>query len=298
MKNKVIRALANEGRINIIVAKTTQLSEIARQKHDMWPTATATLSRVMSMASIMSVQLKNTKEKISIHINGGGELGTIIVDANQKGDIRGFVANPHVHYQYNDTKKLAVGIAVGKNGILTVTKDLGLKEKFSGQVALQTGEIGEDFAYYYAVSEQIPSLVALGCLVDVDNSVIASGGILIQLLPDATEEDIVYCEKIATELGNVSSIFKNQEPEDVIKKLFSNAQLLEEKEVRFQCSCEDATMKRALLTLTKQERLQLIEEDHGAEMTCHFCNKKYYFDEKALIELEQFVEKFGSEVEN
>ncbi len=291
--NKLIRGLACNDRVSVMLVSTTQMSEEARKRHDMWPTATATLSRVMSMASMMGMQLKNKKEKISIQINGGGEIGTVLVDCNGDGDVRGFVSNPHVHYQYNDTGKLAVGVAVGKNGLLTVTKDLGLKEKFSGQVELQTGEIGEDFAYYYAVSEQIPSLVALGCLVDVDNSVIASGGILIQLLPDATEEDIVKIEALAEQLKKVSSIFKEHSVEEVANMLFDDFRLLEEKEARFKCSCDKATMKRALLTLSKEERMKLIEEDHGAELICHWCNQDYQFSEQELLDLESFVEQYS-----
>lgn len=291
--NKLIRGLACNDRVSVMLVSTTQMSEEARKRHDMWPTATATLSRVISMASMMGMQLKNKKEKISIQINGGGEIGTVLVDCNGDGDVRGFVSNPHVHYQYNDTGKLAVGVAVGKNGLLTVTKDLGLKEKFSGQVELQTGEIGEDFAYYYAVSEQIPSLVALGCLVDVDNSVIASGGILIQLLPDATEEDIVKIESLAEPLKKVSSIFKEHSVEEVANMLFDDFRLLEEKEARFKCSCDKATMKRALLTLSKEERMKLIEEDHGAELICHWCNQDYQFSEQELLDLESFVEQYS-----
>lgn len=291
--NKLIRGLACNNRVSVMLVSTTQMSEEARKRHDMWPTATATLSRVMSMASMMGLQLKNKKEKISIQINGGGEIGTVLVDCNGDGDVRGFVGNPHVHYQYNDTGKLAVGVAVGKNGLLTVTKDLGLKEKFSGQVELQSGEIGEDFAYYYAVSEQIPSLVALGCLVDTDNSVIASGGILIQLLPDATEEDIVKIESLAESLKKVSSIFKEYSVEEVANQLFDDFRLLEEKEVRFKCSCDKAIMKRALLTLSKEERMKLIEEDHGAEIICHWCNQDYQFSEQELVDLESFVEQYA-----
>lgn len=293
MKNKLIRGLACNGRVNVFIVDTTQLSNEAQRKHDMWPTATATLSRVMSMAAIMGSQLKNKKEKISIQIQGNGEIGSIFVDVNGNGEVRGFVGNPHVHYQYNDTGKLAVGVAVGKQGMLSVTKDLGLKDKFTGQVALQTGEIGEDFAYYYAVSEQIPSLVALGCLVDTDNTVISSGGVLIQLLPDALEEDIVKCESLAQPLANVSSMFKNQTVEEIANTLFSDFEKLDEHEVVFHCQCDKSTMKRALLTLSKEERKTLIEEDHGAELTCHWCNTQYQFSEAELIELERFVEQFA-----
>lgn len=290
--NKLIRGLACEGRVSVMVVDTTNMSNEAQKRHDMWPTATATLSRTMSIASMMGAQLKNKKEKISIQIKGDGEIKSVYVDVNGEGHVRGFVGKPHVHYQYNDTGKLAVGVAVGRNGILTVTKDLGLKEKFSGQVELQSGEIGDDFAYYYAVSEQIPSLVALGCLVDVDNRVISSGGILIQLLPDAKEEDIVKCEALADTLKQVSSMFKDQTVEEIANQLFEDFTLLEEKEVTFKCSCEKSTMKRALLTLEKEERMKLIEEDHGAEIICHWCNEKYHFSEEELIELEKFVEQY------
>ena len=191
MKDGLIKALACDKRVRIYLCATTALVDEARKRHDLWPTASAALGRTLSVGVMMGSMLKSDKEQLTIQINGNGPIGTIMVDAYSDGHVRGFVGEPHVHYQYNDTGKLAVGIAVGKDGYLEVIKDFGMKDNWSGKVALQSGEIGEDFAYYFTVSEQTPSAVSLGVLVNPDHQVQAAGGLLIQMMPDATEEDIV-----------------------------------------------------------------------------------------------------------
>ena len=196
MTDYIVRATAADGQIRAFAAYTKDVVEEARKRHDCWPTAAAALGRVLTIGSIMGSMQKNQDEKLTIQINGGGPIGTILVDCFPDGNVRGFVSDPHVHMTYNDTGKLAVGIAVGKEGTLKVIRDLGMKDDFAGTVNLQTGEIGDDFAYYFTVSEQTPSAVSLGVLVDTDNSVIAAGGLLIQMLPDAIEEDIEKVEAI------------------------------------------------------------------------------------------------------
>ncbi len=283
MKNRLLKALARDGRVRIYICDTTQLVQEAKDKHDLWPTASATLGRVLSVAAMMGANLKSTKEKLGITINGGGPIGTIMADAYADGGVRGFVAEPHVHYQYNDTNKLAVGVAVGKQGYLEVKKGMSLKDDFNGQVALQTGEIGDDFAYYFALSEQSPSVVSVGVLVETDNNIISSGGLLIQMMPDASEEDIVATESIVGELKPMSELLQEGKSlEDILHSLYDDVKILAETEPRFKCQCSEGKMRAAISTLANDDIQAMIEEDKGCDIHCQFCNNSYHFDEKAL----------------
>ena len=185
MKDYLVRGIVNSKNCRVFACTTTNLLEEARLKHGLWPTASAALGRTMSATLMMGAMNKN-KEKLTVNINGGGPIGTVLAVTNSDGKIKAFVANPEVHYQYN-SGKLAVGVAVGNEGTLQVIKDMGLKEPFVGTVPLQTGEIGDDFSYYFVVSEQTPSVVSVGVLVNDTNEILASGGFIIQLLPEATE---------------------------------------------------------------------------------------------------------------
>lgn len=288
MKDELVKALVCGERVRVIVNSTTNLCEEARKRHDCWPTAAAALGRVLSIGSIMGSMQKNEHEKVTIQINGGGPIGTILVDCFPNGNVRGFVSDPHQFYTYNDTGKLAVGVAVGKEGTLKVIKDLGLKDDFSGTVQLQTGEIGDDFAYYFTASEQVPSAVSLGVLVEPDNAVSAAGGMLIQLLPNALEEDIIKIEKILKTLKPMSEmIHEGKTPEQIILETFEDAHILSHQDIKFECPCSKEHMKEALMTLTQEERQKMIEEDHGCEIVCHWCNTRYQFTEDELQALEQ-----------
>ena len=218
----------------------------------------------------------------------------MLVDAYSDGHVRGFVSNPHVHYQYNDTGKLAVGIAVGKEGTLEVIKDLGMKENWSGTVELQSGEIGDDFAYYFTVSEQTHSAVSVGVLVDTDNHIISAGGLIVQMMPDATEEDIRKCEEVLSKLQPMSTLIRDKDSlEDILHEMFDDVKILSSQDICFKCHCSKATMKRVLTTLSKEERMKMIEEDHGCEITCNFCNERYHFSEEELRDLESFIETYA-----
>ncbi|MEG1732882.1 MAG: Hsp33 family molecular chaperone HslO [Longicatena sp.] len=287
-----MKALTCEGRVRVFICSSTNLVEEARQRFDMWPTSAAALGRTLSIASIMGSNLKSEQEQLTIKINGGGAIGTIMVDAYSDGHVRGFVSDPHVLLQYNDSGKLAVGQAVGNNGTLEVIKDLHMKENWSGTVALQSGEIGDDFAYYYTLSEQTPSAVSLGVLVDSDYSILASGGLLIQMMPDAQEEDITYIEKIVANMKHISTYIKEFDSlEDILHDLFEEVNILSKQDIEFRCGCDASIMKRVLTTLSKKERLAMIEEDHGCEITCNFCNEKYQFSEQELLDLERFLDQ-------
>lgn len=294
MKDYLVKALACEERVRIYICASTQLVEEAKMRFDLWPTSAAALGRTLSVASMMGSMLKSSKEQLTIRINGGGPIGTILVDAYHDGHVRGFVSDPHIMLQYNDTGKLAVGHAVGANGYLEVVKDLNMKENWSGTVALQSGEIAEDFAYYFTASEQTPSAVSLGVLVNPDNTIQAAGGMIIQMLPDAKEEDIVKVEQALSKMKQMSTMINESESlEQILETYFDDVKILTTQDIAFQCHCDRARMKRVLSTLAKEELRAMIEEDHGCEITCNFCNEHYFFDEEELKELEGFLAQYG-----
>lgn len=294
MKDYLVKALACEDRVRIYICASTQLVEEAKQRFDCWPTSAAALGRTLSVASMMGSMLKSSKEQLTIRINGGGPIGTILVDAYHDGHVRGFVSDPHIMLQYNDSGKLAVGHAVGNQGYLEVVKDLNMKENWSGTVALQSGEIAEDFAYYFTASEQTPSAVSLGVLVNPDNSIQAAGGMIIQMLPDAREEDIVKVEQALAKMPQMSTmIAENESLEAILHTYFDDVKILTIQDICFKCHCDRAAMKRALSTLSKEEREAMIAEDHGCEITCNFCNEHYTFSEEELIDLGDFLDKYG-----
>lgn len=285
MKDYLVRGIVNSKNCRVFACSTTQLLEEARQKHGLWPTASAALGRMMSATFMLGAMNKN-KEKMTVTINGGGPIGTMLATTNSDGKIKAFVGEPQVHYTYNDTGKLAVGLAVGNQGTLQVIKDMGLKEPFVGTVPLQTGEIGDDFSYYFMVSEQIPSVVSLGVLVDDTNEILSSGGFIIQLLPDATEEDIAYIEDKMKDFPPVSSlIHEGKTPEEILKMVFDDVEILDSQDLFFECDCSKEKMSQTLMTIGKDEIQSMIDEDHGCEMICHFCNTKYQFSEDELKEL-------------
>lgn len=285
MKDYLVRGIVESKNCRVFACRTTNLVEKARVAHDLWPTASAALGRMMSVTLMMGAMNKN-KEKMTITINGGGPIGTMMTSTNSDGKIKGFVSEPHTHYTYNDSGKLAVGVAVGKEGTIQVIRDMGLKEPFVGTSALMTGEIGDDFAAYFNVSEQTPSVVSVGVLVDETNEVLSSGGFIIQLLPDATEEDIEYIEDILNGFPAVSYLINNgKTPEDILKMIFEDVTILDRQDLFFECDCSKDRMKEALMTIGVKELEEIINEDHGCEMTCHFCNTHYQFSEEELTEL-------------
>lgn len=294
MKDYLVKALACEERVRIYICASAQLVEEAKMRFDLWPTSAAALGRTLSVASMMGSMLKSSKEQLTIRINGGGPIGTILVDAYHDGHVRGFVSDPHIMLQYNDTGKLAVGHAVGTNGYLEVVKDLNMKENWSGTVALQSGEIAEDFAYYFTASEQTPSAVSLGVLVNPDNTIQAAGGMIIQMLPDAKEEDIVKVEQALAKMKQMSTMINESESlEQILETYFDDVKILTTQDITFSCHCDRASMKRALSTLSKEDLQAMIEEDHGCEITCNFCNEHYFFNEEELKELEGFLAQYG-----
>lgn len=294
MKDSLVKAIALNGKVRIYAVKSTELCEKARLQHDLWPTSQAALGRIMSIGTIMAAMLKNEDEKILININGGGAIGTCMVECCGNGNVKGFVGDNEIYLKYNDSNKLAVGLAVGTNGFLKVTKVMGMKNNFTGQVALQSGEIGDDFAYYFTVSEQTPSAVSVGVLVNTDYSCKAAGGLLIQILPDATEEDILAVEEVVGKLKPVSTLIdEGLSPEEIIKMYFEDAEILEEKPVQWHCDCSKDRFKGALTTIASSDLEEMIQEDHGCEVKCEYCNQLYKFDEEELNFILEFKRSCG-----
>ena len=291
--NEVLIGTALDDKVRIYCLNSTNLVEKTRLLHDLWPTASAALGRVESVVAIMASLLKGDDEKIVVSINGGGPIGTILVEAKGNGDIRGFVSNNEVYLKYDNSDKLAVGLAVGTDGYLSVSRNMGLKESFTSKVKLQTGEIGDDFAYYFAVSEQTLSVVSVGVLVEVDYSIKAAGGLLIQLLPNHTEETIVQVEELLKRLKPISSLIdEGYSSEEIMNDLFDDVKILGKKEIRWNCDCSKERFRAALSTLDVNDLKEMIKEDHGAHIKCEFCNSEYEFNEDDLKNIVEFKRGF------
>ncbi|GGH87969.1 33 kDa chaperonin [Pullulanibacillus pueri] len=289
MNDYVVKALACDGNVRVQAIRSTEMVGEAQRRHHVWPTASAALGRTMTAATMLAVQLKGD-DKLTVTIEGGGPVGAIIVDANAKGETRGYMSNPQVHFDLNQQGKLDVARAVGTNGYLSIVKDLGLKEDFTGRVPLVSGEIGDDFTYYLARSEQIPSSVGVGVLVNPDNSIKAAGGFLIQLLPGVEDDIITKVENRLKEIPTVSQMVdQGLSPEEMLIRIFGedDVKFLDKLPVKFQCKCSREALSNAIAGLGKEEIKEMIEEDKGAEATCHFCNEVYKFSEEDLRDLYQ-----------
>lgn len=240
----------------------------------------------------MGAMLKGD-DKLTIKIDGGGPIGTILVDSNAKGEVRGYVTNPHVHFDLNQHGKLDVAKAVGKNGMLTVVKDLGLRDFFTGQVPIVSGELGEDFTYYFASSEQVPSSVGVGVLVNPDNTILAAGGFIIQLMPGTEEKTIDQIEKRLRTIPPVSKMVESGlTPEEILEELLGkgNVKVLETLPVAFVCRCSRERIADALISLGAQEIQDIIDKEGHAEASCHFCNETYHFSKEELQQLKQIAD--------
>ena len=287
-KDGIVIASAMNGQIRIHAARTTELVEAARIAHQCMPTSAAALGRTLTVTAIMASDLKNENEKIVAVINGHGPSGTILAQAGGNGDVRGFIGDPGLYYAREDGH-LDVARAVGTNGTLTVTRDMGLKDTFSGVSALQSGEIGDDFAYYFAISEQTPSVVGVGVLVDTDLTIKAAGGLIYQLMLGAGEEAISKCEQVAAHMKPVSVLIEEgNDLEDIIKMYFEDAVILDHRDVRWHCGCSREHFFSALLTLKESDLQEMIDDGEGAEIRCQYCNSVYRYDTE---DLKQVLEK-------
>lgn len=287
MSDKLIKALAFNDEIRMYVVDGTDMVAEAQRRHDSWNTATAALGRSMIATTLLATGEKGDAQ-ITVRIDGDGPIGYIVATGNTQGDTKAYIHNPHVSLDLNDQGKLDVRGAVGTQGNLIVTKDIGMKEPFVGQVPLVSGELGEDFTYYLANSEQIPSAVGLSVLVDTDESVRTAGGFMIQVLPNASEETISQLEETLNNLPLVSEMMdQGNTPEEILESLAGedNYRIIDEQGVQFKCDCSKERFANSLVSLGEDDIKEMIEEDHGAEAVCHFCRTKYQFSEEDLEEI-------------
>lgn len=285
MNDYLVIGIDKKENFRAYAAVTTGLVEEARQRHNTSATASAALGRTLTAGVLMSANLKGD-DLLTIRILGDGPLGAVVVTADADANVRGYVQNPQADLPAKNGK-LDVGGAVGHHGQLAVTKNLGLRDPYTGSINLVSGEIGEDIAYYYATSEQIPSVVALGVLVETDISVKAAGGVLVQALPGAGEEALLELEQRAQALPHISRLFSEGVlPEQILQRLLgADFVELERKPVAFKCRCSREKLEKILISLGEDEIRDIINTQGRAEITCHFCGDKYYFETGELEEI-------------
>lgn len=288
MKDYIIRATDKGRNIRVFVARTTEIVEEARKIHNTTPTTTAALGRTLTATVIMGNMLKNEKDKVSVQFKGDGPAGTILAVSNNKGEVKGYIGDPTVDLPLKANGKLDVGGAVGKNGKIVVIRDFGLKEPYIGQSDIVTGEIAEDLTYYFASSEQQPSAVALGVLVDKDYTVKASGGFIVQILPNTNEDIVTRLEERLVNIEPISQLIdRGYSPEELLEYAFGEfgMEIIDKIDVQFKCDCSLDRIESALISIGAEELKDIIEEDGHAELVCHFCNHKYQFDKEYLTRL-------------
>lgn len=275
----LVRTTAADGAVRAFAAVTTELCEEARRRHDLWPTAAAALGRALTGTVIMGTML-GPGETVLLQIMGDGPVSPVVAWADSAGHVRGYVSDPHVHLPITPHGKLDVAGAVGSNGVVHVIRDVGLKEPYHGTVPIISGEIGLDLANYFLGSEQIPSAVGLGVLVDTDNSVQAAGGFIVQVLPGASADVIDRIEQTAGAISSVTGVIASgQTPEDLLERLLDGVPsgIPTRQPLQFLCGCSRERFTGYLVSLGIDE-LERLSRDGGMELRCHFCNEAYYFD--------------------
>ena len=287
MADYIVRATAGDHQIRAFAATTRDLVEHARQAHNTSPVSTAALGRLLTAGGMMGIMMKGEEDLLTIKIQGSGPIEGLTVTADSRGNVKGYAYNPGVMLPPNEFGKLDVGGAVGE-GVLSVIQDIGLKEPYVGQTILVGGEIAEDLTYYYANSEQTPSSVALGVLMNKDNTVKQAGGFIIQLLPGASEEMIELLEKRLGEIHSVTSLLEEgKTPEMILTYILGGLglEIMEQTPVQFTCNCDKQRVEKALISIGRKELEEMIEDGKSIEVNCHFCNKHYEFTVEDLSEL-------------
>lgn len=286
---QLYRYLNEKETLSFFIINSTDLVEEMRQVHETSTTATAALGRLSTMASLMGSEIKNEKERIILKIQGDGLAGLLVSEINSKGDIRSYIQNPKIDIPSVEGKpKLDVGGFVGHNGNLVVTRDLGFGQPYNGYTELVNGEIAEDFAKYFYSSYQMPTVVSLGVLVDVDYSVKSAGGLFIQALPNYDDEDLDMLESALKDFPPISSLFVEEEsPQDVIEKYFKefNPKLVGVDERRYKCSCSRDKIEKLIVSLGNEEVEDILKEEGKVEIKCSYCNKMYEFSEDEVKEI-------------
>ena len=287
MNDYMIRATAADGQIRAFAATTKEMVETAKNAHNTSPIATAALGRLMTAAAMMGSDLKGEGELLTLRIEGDGPIGGLLVTADGKGDVKGYAFNPDVMLPPNAQGKLDVGGSLGL-GVLSVIKDIGLKEPYVGQTQLITGEIAEDLTYYFATSEQVPSSVALGVLMNKDNTVRQAGGFIIQLLPGASDEIIDRLEAKLSGISSITSLLDaGKTPEEILTDILGEfgLEILKKMPVQFHCDCERSRVEKAIISIGRKEIQDMIDEGQEIEVICQFCNKHYKFSVDELGEM-------------
>ncbi|MDD5879083.1 MAG: Hsp33 family molecular chaperone HslO [Clostridiales bacterium] len=290
MKDYVIKATSGNGQVRAYVGITKNLVQTARDNHNTIKVATAALGRTLTATTMMGLMMKNDNDELSVIIKGGGPIGTILTTADSKGNVKGYVQYPDLNgVQVEDypNGKLNVAGAVGKEGYVKVIKDLGLREPYVGSYPLVSGEIAEDFTHYFALSEQTPSVVSLGVLT-TETTVEQAGGLIVQLMPDATEETISTLEQNVAKLKSVTTMLsEGMTPDDILNVVLEglDPKILDICDVKFDCNCSKERIKKVLISLGRETLTEIIEEDKQAEISCHFCNSAYHYTEEELREI-------------
>lgn len=290
MNDYTVKAYCFNDNVRIYACNSTNLVETSRHLHGTWPTATAALGRALTVVAMMSLMYK-MGEHLTFKIDGNGPIGEIIIDATH-GKVKGSIHNPEVFLQYNDGH-LAVGKAVGNDGYIAVTKDLHMRKPFTSISRLQTGEIGDDFTYYFASSEQIPSSVGVGVLVNPDNSCNSAGGFILQVMPGCPDEVITKIEQRLNNIKPISTMIQEgYTPEDIINEITEgDFRILECENIKYECDCSKDRFAKGIASLGEKELDDIIETEGKAEVLCHFCMKKYVFDKKELLNIKTLCKK-------
>lgn len=288
MSDYIIRGTSTDESIRFFCCITTGMVEEARRIHNCSPVSIAALGRLLTAGSMMGTMLKSDRDTLTLQINGKGPAGNIVVVSDNTGNAKGYITNSDVELLTREDGKLDVGRAVGVDGVLTVIKDLGMKEPYVGQIPIVTGEIGDDISSYFAVSEQTPTSVGLGVLVEVDGHVAASGGFIIQLMPEASEAVIDILEERLGRIVSVTEMIRSGlDAEGIMKNILGDIEfkIHEERQIAYRCNCNKERLERALISIGKKELREIIEEQGSAELVCHFCNSKYHFGRDEMIRL-------------
>jgi len=286
MSDYIVRAIAADGQIRAFAANTRDLVETARQKHDTSPIVTVALGRLLTGGAMMGTMMKNDSDIITIQIKSDGPIKSMTVTADAKGNVKGFAANPQVMLPLKDGK-LDVAGALGI-GVLSVIKDIGLKEPYVGDTILVTSEIADDLTYYFATSEQVPSSVGLGVLMNKENTVAQAGGFIIQLLPGASEETIEKLEKRINEIKSVTNMLnQGMSPEDILEDILGDMglEILDTVDTGFRCNCSKERVKKAVISIGRKEIQAMIDDNKPIEVNCHFCSSRYTFSVDELKEM-------------